>query len=339
MSSLLSIQEIRSLPKIDLHRHLDCSMRWSTMLEIASTLKLEFPSSVHTQHHHFLVTQPMNNLEQVLQKFSISQKLLGSLEVLERLAFEACEDAFNDGIRILELRYAPTYISQGHSLLNFDNIHGAFLKGIAQAQGKFKMAVGLICIVQRNLPLDKAAKVTDFAIEHKKTFLALDLADNEEGFEPKKFAPLFQKAKAQGLQITVHSGESPSDLAGQWVTDSVELLGASRIGHGVQSINHPVVIQLLKEKNILLEVCPYSNYLTQAFKTYKENPLKKLKDLGVAVAISSDDPGMFASVLSDDYLIAQNELGFTLKDFKDCNQFAFDHSFISESEKQRVWSS
>ena len=110
------------------------------------------------------------------------------------------------------------------------------------------------------------------------------------------------------------------------------LIGASEMS----SIEH--IKYLLKEKNILLEVCPYSNYLTQAFKTYKENPLKKLKDLGLAVAISSDDPGMFASVLSDDYLIAQSELGFTLKDFQECNQFAFHHSFISITEKQRVWS-
>lgn len=337
MSSLLSIQEIRSLPKIDLHRHLDCSMRWSTMLEIASTLKMDFPASPRAQYDHFLVTQPMNNLEQVLNKFLTSQKLLGSIEILERLGFEACEDAFNDGVRILELRYAPTYIAAGHPHLNFESIHSALLKGIHRAQQKFSIAVGLICIIQRNLPFENAALVTDFAIENKKTFLALDLADNEDGFEPKKFAPLFQKAKSAGLQVTVHSGESPSSLAGRWVRDSVEILGASRIGHGVQSIHFPDVIQLLKEKNVLLEICPYSNYLTQAFKTYKEHPLKKLKDLGVAVAISSDDPGMFASVLSDDYLIAQNELGFSLQDFLDCNQSAFQHSFISLAEKQRVW--
>lgn len=337
MSSLLSIQEIRSLPKIDLHRHLDCSMRWSTMLEIASAMKLDFPQTIEAQRQHFLVTGPMNNLEGVLKKFLTSQKLLGSIEILERLAFEACEDAFNDGVRILELRYAPTYIADGHSHLNFQSIHAALLKGIEKAQKQFPMAVGLICIIQRNLPLDKATIVTEFAIENKKTFIGLDLADNEDGFEPKKFATLFQKAKSNGLNITIHSGETPSPQAGQWIKDSIEILGATRIGHGVQSIHFPDVIKLLKEKNIALEICPYSNFLTQAFKTYEENPLKKLKQLGVAVTINSDDPGMFASVLSDDYLIAQNHLGMTLEDFKQCNQFAFDHSFIPLKEKQKVW--
>lgn len=337
MTSLLSIQEIRSLPKIDLHRHLDCSMRWSTMLEIASTLKMAFPKTLADQQNHFLVTAPMTNLEQVLNKFLISQKLLNSLEILERLAFEVCEDAFNDGVRILELRYAPTYIAAANSQFTFEKIHQALIKGLEKAKLKWPMAVGLICIIERTQPYDLAAKVTDFSIENKNTFLALDLAANETGFEPKKFAPLFQKAKKAGLEITVHSGESPSPHAGQWIKDSIEILGASRIGHGVQVINFPEIINLLIKNNITLEICPYSNFLTQAFKSYQENPLKKLKDLGVTVTINSDDPGIFASLLSDDYMIAQNELGFLKQDFIDCNNMAFKHSFISESEKQKVW--
>ncbi len=337
MSSHLSIQEIRALPKVDLHRHLDCSMRWSTMLEIATSLGLKYPKIPAEQQAYFLVTGPMVNLEAVLNKFLTTQKLLASEEILERLAFEACEDAFNDGVRILELRYAPTFISAGHPNLTFEKIHQALLKGIHKAKQNFPIAVGLICILQRILDLKTADHVTHFAIENKNTFIALDLADNEDGFEPKKFAPLFQKAKKAGLNITVHSGESPDPRAGQWVMDSIELLGAQRIGHGVQVIHHPNVIRNLIEKNIALEVCPYSNYLTQAFKTYSEHPLRKLLDLNIPITLNSDDPGIFASVLSDDYLIAQNYQNFSLADFKKCNQTAYQHSFISESDKSKIW--
>lgn len=338
MSSKLSIQEIRSLPKVDLHRHLDCSMRWSTLLEIATTLKLEIPQNPRLQQRHFLVTEPMVNLEAVLNKFLIAQKLLASEEILERLAYEVCEDAFNDGIRLLELRYAPTFIADGHPYLTFEKIHQAFLKGIARAKSKMPMAVGLICILQRNLDLKKVAQVTDFAVENKKTFLALDLADNEDGFEPKKFATYFEKARTEGLHITIHSGEAPSPQAGQWVRDSIQILGAERIGHGIQSIHFPDILQLLKTKQIPLEVCPYSNYLTQAFPTYEAHPLKKLMQAGVLVTLNSDDPGMFASVLSDDYLIAQNDQNFSLEDFQICNQIAFEKSFIPAAEKNKVWS-
>jgi adenosine deaminase len=337
MSSKLSIQELRSLPKIDLHRHLDCSMRWSTLLEIATTLGLDFPKNSAQQRSHFLVTEPMKDLNSVLTKFLVAQKVLASEEILERLAFEACEDAFNDGVRILELRYAPTFISDGHANLTFEKIHRAFVKGIARAKKQMPIAVGLICILQRILPLAKVASVTDFAIEHKESFIALDLADNEDGFEPKGFAKDFDRAKKAGLHITVHSGESPSLHAGQWIKDSIQILGAERIGHGVQAIHHPDVMKMLIEKNIPLEVCPHSNYLVQAFASYKDHPLRKLYDAGVPVTLNSDDPGMFASLLTDDYHIAQEYQGFGVKEFTRCNEIAFDKSFIPLAEKKAVF--
>ena len=150
-------------------------------------------------------------------------------------------------------------------------------------------------------------------------------------------SPYFQRAKKAGLNITVHTGEAPDPKAGQYIMDSIDILGAQRIGHGVQVIHHPNVMKVLIEKDIPLEICPYSNYLTQAFKTHKEHPLRKLFDGGVPVTLNSDDPGIFASVLSDDYLIAQAEQNFNLSHFQKCNQTAYAHSFISESEKSKVW--
>ncbi len=338
MTTTLSIQQLRSLPKVDLHRHLDCSMRWSTLLEIATTLKLDFPQNPQKQQSHFLVTEPMVNLEAVLNKFLIAQKVLASEEILERLAFEACEDAFNDGVRILELRYAPTFILDGHPTLSFEKIHQAFLRGLNHARKQMPIAVGLICILQRILPLNKVDAVTKFAIENKSSFLAMDLADNEEGFEPKPFAPFFEDARKAGLRTTIHSGEAFNPKAASWIKDSIEILGAERIGHGVQSITSPDVMKMLIEKNIPLEVCPYSNYLTQAFKTYEAHPLKRLIDAGVSVTLNSDDPGMFASTLTDDYWIAHAYQKLSFIDFYKCNETAYKHSFISEQEKAQVWS-
>lgn len=333
----LSPQQIRLLPKIDLHRHLDCSMRWSTLLEIATTLKLDFPRSPELQQKHFLVTDPMVNLVSVLNKFSIAQKVLASEEILQRLAFEVCEDAFNDGVRILELRYAPTFITDGHTHLTFEKIHQAFLKGLSQAKKQMPLAVGLICILQRILSPEKVDRVTQFAIENKNTFLALDLADNEEGFEPKLFAPYFLAGRKAGLRTVIHSGEVPNPKASQWIRDSIEILGAERIGHGVQAIHDPKIMALLISKNIPLEICPYSNFLTQAFTTFENHPLKKLYDLNVPVTLNSDDPGMFASTLSDDYYLAHRYQNFNLADLQKCNATSYRHSFISEQEKEAAW--
>lgn len=325
----LTLSQLRTLPKIELHRHLDCSMRWSTVQEIAKTMGLAPAPEA------FLVTEPMVNLDAVLKKFLNTQKLLNSQEILTRLAFEACEDAFNENIKILELRFAPTFISEGHPHLKFEKILSSFQKGLKKAEEKFGISTGLIGILQRIKPVKEAAAVMDFFCEHKEDFIAVDLADNEEGFDPKPFAPLFQKAKKAGLKVTIHSGESPSPSAGQWILDSIEFLGADRIGHGIQCIHHPKVIQTLIDKNIPLEVCPHSNWLTQAFPTLADHPFRKLLDLGVPLTLNSDDPGVFASSLTDDYEIAQRVHQFTLKDFKKLNRIAFEKSFLSDAKKKK----
>ena len=193
-----------------------------------------------------------------------------------------------------------------------------------------------ICIVQRTKPYDIAEKVVDFAIDHKDSFIALDLADNEEGFDPKVFAPLFQKAKKSGLHITIHSGETPNNFAAIWVKDSVEILGAERIGHGVQIVRNLEVLDFIRDRKIPLEVCPISNYLTQSFATYEAHPIRQLMNAGVFVTINSDDPGVFATTLSDDYEVLHRVHDFTAEDFKYCNQTAFNASFISAQEKARV---
>jgi adenosine deaminase len=116
---------------------------------------------------------------------------------------------------------------------------------------------------------------------------------------------------ASASQFIAENLHHPKPPSGSKIPFS--LLGAERIGHGIQAIHHTDIMDILKTQNILLEVCPYSNYLTQAFKTYGDHPLKKLKDLGVPVSINSDDPGMFASTLSDDYWIAHNHQNFTVQ--------------------------
>lgn len=334
MQKLFS-QNIRDLLKVELHRHLDCSVRWSTLVELAPQVGIELASTSQGQKDQFLITKPMKDLASVLNKFLNAQKVLASEEILTRIAFEACEDAFNDGIRLLELRYAPTFIADGHATLTFEKIHSALNKGIEMAKKKFPLAVGLICIVQRTKPYEVAEKVVDFAIDHKGSFIALDLADNEEGFAPQGFAALFQKAKKAGLHITVHSGETPNDQAAAWVKDSIEILGAERIGHGIQIVRDLNILNYVRDRKIPLEVCPISNYLTQSFDTYEAHPVRTLMNSGILVTINSDDPGVFATTLSDDYEVLHRVHNFNAEDFRRCNQIAFNASFLPEQEKAR----
>lgn len=324
---------IAQIPKVELHRHLDCSMRFTTMLEIAKELGLKLPGSIEEQKKFFLLTDPMDNLGMVLGKFRMAQSLLYNYDVLERLAYETIVEAAHENTKLIELRYSPTFIQGGHSHLQWDQIHSAFLRGIQRAKQTHAIAVGIIIIVQRTLPLTVAEAIVDFAINHKESVVGLDLADNEDQIDAKPFASCFKRAKLAGLHITVHAGEVPTLQSIQNIEDSILLLGAERIGHGIQAIQSPKVLKLLKEQRVCLEVCPTSNYLTQGIKKLNQHPLRALFNEGVHVSVSTDDPGIFNYTLTDELTTVQTVLGFSDDELNQFQQTAFRHSFISAENK------
>lgn len=329
---------LRQIPKVELHRHLELSIRHETLKELAPAFGIELPDD-KAFRSRFVIEEPMKDLGSVLNKFLDTQLLLASEEILERVAYEACIDAFEkEGIRVLELRYAPTFILDRHDNLSFESIHESICRGIKKAEGEVPIAAGLICIIQRILPVKEAERVTDFAISNKNTFLGLDLADNEEGFDSKPFSPFFMRAKEAGLGITVHAGEINKPNAAYYIKDAVEHLGATRIGHGVQVYKSPEMLNYVKDKNIVLEVCPTSNYLTQAIPGEISNhPIRKLLDEGVQVTINTDDPGIFDTDMIKEYELLKTSFGFSDDDFKKCNEVAFQASFIPEAKKKKAW--
>lgn len=332
----MTSDELRRIPKVELHRHLELSWRLSTLKELAQLVGLPVPASESELKKQWLITEPMKDLESVLKKFLLTQSVLSSEEILTRITYEAIEDAYNEGVRILELRYAPTYIRQGQPKLNFERIHRAIMKGVEKAK-HLPIAVGIIAIIQRTLPLSDAEEVTEFAIAHKGEILALDLADNEAGFEPSPFAPLFERARSAGLHITVHSGEANIPESPNFVRDTIEKLGAERIGHGVQIWKSMEVMEFVYSRQVPLELCPTSNWLTNAVPSLEEHPFRKLFESGLLVTINSDDPGIFDTDLVKEYQILHEKQGITEGQFNRINDIAASASFIPFELKQKFW--
>ncbi len=327
---------LRNIPKVELHRHLEGAVRFSTLIELTKNKGLDLPYNNYKKLHDSLVVHsPMKDLKSVLDKFFTTQSVLDSEEVWERLGYEACEDAFNEGIVLLELRYSPSFAALNHPKMTFEKIHRSIIKGVERAQKTFPMAVGMVGILGRIQTVAEAAKSADFIIENKDSFLAIDLADNEEGFDCKPFAPLFEKAKEAGLRITVHSGEVPGGEF--FVKDAIEYLYAERIGHGVQIYKSQEMIDYVKSKGVTLELCPISNYLTNALPSLKAHPFRQLMEAGVKVTINSDDPGIFGTTILDDYEVLKDLHGFTLEEFNRCNQMAYEACFIPNEMKSKFW--
>lgn len=333
----LTQDQIKKIPKVELHCHLELVFRPASLVEYARWLNLDFPQSVKDIESKIIIREPMKDLASVLESFLAVQRLLASPEILERHAYEACAYAAEQNIRIVEFRYAPTFIQQGHENLRFDDIHRAICRGIERGKKDFKIAVGLIGIIQRISSYQQAAQVTEFIIDNKDTFIGMDLADNEVGFDCKKFASLFEKAKSEGLHITVHAGEANVPAAPQYVRDAINYLGAQRIGHGIQIARDPLTVQFVREKRILLEVCPTSNFLTNAISASQEHPARSLVDAGIFISINTDDPSMFGIDLNHEYNRLVREHRFSESLIHQCNDWAASCSFIPHSEKQKVW--
>lgn len=341
MSQLTNSSRWASLPKVDLHRHLDCSIRPQTLRELLLAAGEFVPADDAAFRAHYLVKEPMSDLGAVLRKFLAAQKALSTEIVLQRVTEECIHDAVTEGIRILELRYAPTFIQDGHDDLSFEQIHRAIVAGV-NACAHLPIAVGLIAIVQRVKPVRIGESVIDFAIEHRDTFVGVDLADNEDGFQPQPFEAMFQRARGKGLHITVHAGESNAVTAADNVLISIDRLGAERIGHGIQianpKMNHSAeVLREVVRRGIVLEVCPTSNILTNAFSSMKEHALPRLRAAGVKVTVNTDDPGVFDLNLTHEYDALATAFNYNDKDFTEMNETAARASFIGIEKRRQVW--
>ena len=332
-----SIEAIQGMQKVELHCHLELALRKSTLRELAANQGHD----VQTEgvfESEFLIQKPMGELRDVLHKFLNTRDVIVSEAWMERIAFEVCEDMYlESNVRILELRYAPSFLLDHHTSMKADRLQEAIQRGVSKAEALYPIAVGLICILQRTKSIEENARWVDFALNHRNGFIALDLADNEVDFDPEPFIPLFRRAKKGGLGITVHAGEPLIPGISKNMITAIEQMGADRIGHGLQAIENPALIEMLAQKGIPLELCPTSNWLTGATSSFEAHPFKELYAAGVQVTINTDDPGIMCTNLLREYHLLAFHQNISIPIFQQCNDWAFEASFIAEAKKKSVW--
>ena len=322
------------LPKTEIHVHLEGAIRTQTIIDIAKEYDLKLPSyQVSELDGYVKIYDQMRDLETVLAAFTIFQNSIISPGVVERIAWELFEDSARQNIKLLEVRFSPDWAFHGHNL-DWDECLERLLRAKERAEREFDMAIGFIAITSRSMGPGSCVKTVDWAIRHKNEFVGVDLADSERDFPLRDFIQPVQKAKEAGLKVTIHTGE---DTPASFVKETIELAMPDRIGHGIHAIEDMHVIDLIKKRGITLEINPWSNYLTNSVRTIEEHPLKKLFDLGVRVTINSDDPEVLETNLNNEYRIAHEVLGMSMKDIAACNRFAFDASFLDVVKKQRIW--
>lgn len=331
------LNKYAALPKVELHRHLEGSLRLTTMLDIARQHGVTVPVSMFNLSGLVQVQdQDPMTFSNFLDKFKTLRLFYKSPDVIHRVTAEAVEDAAKDNIRYLELRFTPVALSRAEGFPLHDVMEWVITAARDAAQ-KHNIKVGLIASVNRHESPELAEQVAWLATEHIKNGLTgLDLAGNEAEFKSNPFREIFKEAKQSGLHVTIHAGEwGPAEN----VRDAIENLGAERIGHGVRVMEDPNIVALARERKTVFEVCVTSNFQSGVVNELRAHPLPRMIEAGLVTTINTDDPSVSRITLSREIQHIFEDLGISLDTIKQCTVNAAQAAFLPDVEKAELVSS
>lgn len=323
-----------NLPKIDLHRHLEGSLRLATLAEIAQEHGVDLPSWSLEQLRPYVqvIDGDTPDFLSFLAKFKLLRRFYSTPDAVRRVTREAIIDAADDNVRYLELRFNP--VALGHNQgFSFEDVTDWVIEATDEAQKTCKITVRLIVQMGRHEP-QFAQQLVEIAVARKdKGIVAIDLAGDEINYPVTQFIKIFHWAKMQGLHITCHAAEAGPATS---VVDAIKLLGAERIGHGIQARGNDKVIELLRSERITLEMCPTSNLQTGTIPRLSQHPLFAFHKLGIPVTINTDDPSISNTTLTDEFLVAKRGIGVPFRDLRRMTLNAAQAAFLPEPEKKRL---
>ena len=330
-----SLNTYRALPKVELHRHLEGSLRLDTMVEIARKHGIEIPDDVLRLSTLVQVQeQDKFTFQNYLSKFGTLRMFYRSPEVIHRVTREAIEDAAKDNVKYLELRFTPVALSRAERFPLHDVMDWVIASTKETAQ-KNNIIVKLIASVNRHESTDLAEQVAWLAAEHIEDgmIVGLDLAGSEAEYPAAPFLGIFKEAKQEGLHITIHAGEwGPAEH----IREAIEDIGTERIGHGVRVLEDENITALACERQTALEVCITSNYQSGVVASLEAHPLMKLMDAGLNVTINTDNTSVSRITLSNEYYSACEDLRMPQKVLKERIIAAAQAGFLPVSEKENL---
>jgi adenosine deaminase len=318
--------DFKTLPKVELHLHFDCSLSYAVVSRINPSITLE------DYRNDFIALAKCTNLVEVLTRSSNSIALMQTEEQLRLVTFDVFAQLQQESVVYAELRFAPLlHTRKGLSAEEVVEIVDAAVAGASLATG---VEARMILCTLRHFSAEQSMQTVKLVERFKGTrVVALDIAGDEAGFPLDAHIPAFQFAAQNGIPYTAHAGES---RGAESVWETLRVLGPSRIGHGIHSIEDPALVEHLKKEHIHLEVCPTSNYQTNAVDTYAGHPIAKLYDAGLSLSVNSDDRTLCSINLTREYEKLHDIFGWDETHFLQCNVNAIRAAFLPETVKQRM---
>jgi adenosine deaminase len=322
-----------ALPKVELHRHLEGSLRLDTMVEIAGQHGIHFSGPDQLRALVTVLETDPFTFKNFLSKFETLRRFYRSPEVIGQVAYEAVADAAADNVRYMELRFTPYALSVARGF-PLGEVMDWVIEKVAQASREHQIQTRLIASMNRHEDLKIAEQVIQFAVDRKESgVVGIDLAGNEAEFSARPFADLFKDARQAGMHVTVHAGEWGT--AGN-ISDALTYLDAERIGHGVRVLDDQQAVDLAVEREAAFEVCVTSNYQSGVVAALSEHPAARMLNAGVNVTLNTDDPSISAITLSDEYQLAEKELSLPVSVLKERVLAAARASFLPAAPRDAL---
>ncbi len=334
-NSTRSKKFFRILPKIELHRHLEGSLRLSTMLEIAQSFDLDLPYSDPPFLRQLVQVLPGEpyTYRNFLSKFKTLRLFYRTPEIIHRITQEAIGDAAEDNVRHLEMRFTPVALGVIRQI-PAEEIIDIVVTAAEEARKKHQISTSLIVSMNRHESLHLAEKVVRAAVDRRNDGIAgLDLAGDEANFPAAPFADLLGNARKDGLLLTIHAGEWGG---AENVVEALQLFKADRIGHGVRVMEDADAVLLAAESGATFEVCPTSNLQSGVCSNLSTHPMKRMMDAGIKVTLNTDDPGVSAIKLTHEYVNAHNVMQLTVGDLRKATLDAAQNAFLNGSDRRHL---
>ena len=335
---------IREMPKVQLHEHLDGSMRPETVLALAARSGYELPASEPDQLARFVhAGASRGSLPEYLEGFRHTIAVTQNPEALEQVAYEFMEDQAADNVVYVEARFAPHFhTTEG---LGLDGVMTAVLRGLQRGSREFDVGFGLIVCAMRNEDTNLSERLAELAVSYRQQgCVGFDLAGEEAGHPANHHLAAFQLAKRMDFNITIHAGES---FGPESIWQALQYCGAHRIGHGVRLVEDITIYerkvirvgtlaQYVLDHRVPLEFCISSNVHTGAVRSLADHPFPYFWDKDYRVTLNTDNRLMSNTTMTDEYLIAVEHFDLDFDDLEKLSINTMKSSFAPYEDRVKT---
>ena len=324
---------LKKLPKVELHCHLDGSLRVETILDLARRHNVSLPSSDASGLTKILsIGKKRGTLEEYITRFDITLSVMQTPDSLKRIAYELIEDVAAENIRYIEIRYSPIlHTSNGMTL---DEAIFSVRDGLKKGEKDFGVRSGIIVCGIRHISPEASLKLADLCVRFKnKGVVGFDLAGAEENFPAKDHREAFYMILNHNINATIHAGEAFGPTS---IHQAIHYCGAHRIGHGTRLKEDKDLMRYVNNHRIPLEICLTSNWHTFSVRSLKHHPMRYYYDQGIRVTLNTDNRLMSNTTLTKEFGLARDLFGFTLHDFREVTIVAMKSAFLPHKIRKEM---